>query len=78
MNISKITYELFITVYLNNDRVLTKFSMQKISDVTLYTVKRKACTDIEKILEINYDGFQFVKVEAEMAYKGLLKGSWPT
>jgi hypothetical protein len=74
MDINKMTYELSTTVYLNNDRVSTEFSMRKIGDVTLYAVKRKACADIEKILEIDYDDFEFVRVEAEMAYKGLLKG----
>jgi hypothetical protein len=78
MDISKMTYKLSTTVYLNNDRVSTEFSMRKIGDVTLYAVKRKACADIEKILEMDYDDFEFVKVEAEMVYKGLLKGSWPT
>jgi hypothetical protein len=78
MNISKMTNELSTIVYLNNDRVSTKFSMWKIGNVTLYTVKRKAYADIEKILKIDYDYFEFIKVEAKMAYKGLLKGCWPT
>jgi hypothetical protein len=78
MDISKMIYELFTTVYLNNDRVSTEFSMRKIDNVTLYAVKRKACVDIERILEMDYDDFEFVKVEAEIAYKGLFKGSWPT
>jgi hypothetical protein len=75
MDVSQMTYELSITVYLNNKRVSTEFGMQKIGDVSLYDVKRKACVDIERILEMD-DDFQFVKVEAEMAHKGLLKGSW--
>jgi hypothetical protein len=48
--------------------------MQKIGDVSLYDMKRQACADIERILEMD-DDFQFVKVEAEMAHKGLLKRS---
>jgi hypothetical protein len=71
------TYELYTAVYLNNERVSTEFGMRKIGDVSLYAVKRKACADIEKILEMDYDNFQFIKVEAEMAHKGLHKGSWP-
>jgi hypothetical protein len=74
MDISEMTYKLSITVYLNNKRVSTKFSMQKISNVSLYNVKRRICTDIERILKMG-DDFQFVKVEAEMVHKGLLKGS---
>jgi hypothetical protein len=31
--------------------------------------------DIEKIFKINYNKFQFVKLKAEMAHKGLLKKS---
>jgi hypothetical protein len=67
MDISKMTYNLSTTVYLNNNRVSTEFSMRKIGDITLYAVKRKAYTDIENILEMDYDDFQFIKVEAEMA-----------
>jgi hypothetical protein len=78
IDISKITYKLSTTVYLNNNRVSTKFSMQKISNITLYAMMRKAYANIEKILEMNYNDFEFIKVKAEMAYKGLLKGSWST
>jgi hypothetical protein len=38
-------------------------------------MKRKAWADIKKILEMDYDDFQFIKVEAGIVYKGLLKGS---
>jgi hypothetical protein len=58
----------------NNERVSTEFGMQKIGDVSLYDMKRQAYADIERILEMD-DDFQFVKVEAEMAHKGLLKRS---
>jgi hypothetical protein len=33
--------------------------------------------DIEKILEIDYDNFQFIKLKAKIAHKSLLEGSWP-
>jgi CMP-N-acetylneuraminic acid synthetase len=69
---SKMTYKLSIAIYLNNKRVLTEFSMQKISDVSLYNMKRKVYMNIKKILEMDYDNFYFVKLEAEIAYKGLL------
>jgi hypothetical protein len=61
MDISKMTNELSTIVYLNNDRVSTKFSLWKIGNVTLYAVKRKAYADIEKILKIDYNYFEFVK-----------------
>jgi hypothetical protein len=38
-------------------------------------MKRKTNIGIEKILEMDYDNFHCVKVEAEMAHKGLLKES---
>jgi hypothetical protein len=35
MDISEMTYELSITVYLNNERISTEFGMQKIGDDSL-------------------------------------------
>jgi hypothetical protein len=49
------TCNLSTAVYLNKQRVSIEFGMRKISDVSLYNVKRKPCMDIKKILEMDYN-----------------------